>query len=569
MKYSKLFGKATKNKFKQASATSHQLLLQAGYIRQLSAGRFTLLPLGLKVNKKIEAIIRKEIDKIGAQELIVPTLHPIELWQQANRDKKFGASMMRVTDRNNAEFTLGATAEVIMLDLVKQFTPTYKDLPVNIYQFSQKFRDEARATGGLLRVREFIMKDGYSFHKNEKSLLKTYQKYWQAYLNIFNKFKLDTLVVESDNGAIGGSISHEFMVETPVGEDFVVKCDKCDYAANLETAQFLRQEINLKDAIKPFEIISQPEWVETMEDNVKHYKLPKTRFLKNVVYKDSDGTIVVGVIRGDLSVSKAKLAKVYGAKGDLEPATDKDLESIGTKYGWVHCWGHKAVYVGDLSLKTVRNFIGGLKEKDTDSTNVNYDRDFKCQMFGDIAEAQSDSTCAKCKQGRLKLLKCVEVGNIFNIGYTYSQAMDGFFIDKSGKPKHLYMGSYGIGLGRAMATIVEKHHDKNGIVWPKSVTPYMVHLIGLDLHEKLVLEKADSLYRHLKKKHISVLYDNRLEDSAGSKFADADLIGIPVRIVISKKSTEKGGFEYKVRSEKQFKILDLKSIVDTIVKFYS
>ena len=569
MKYSKLFGKATKDKFKQASVISHQLLLQAGFIRQLAAGRFSFLPLGLKVKKKIEKIIRKEIKKIGAQELIVPTLHPIEIWQQANRDKKFGTSMMRVTDRNDSEFTLGATAEVIMLDLVKKFNPTYKDLPINIFQFSQKFRDEARATGGLLRVREFVMKDGYSFHKNEKDLLVTYKKYWQAYLNIFEKLDLNVLVVESDNGAIGGSISHEFMVETDIGEDTVVKCSNCDYSANLERAEFVRFDVNSNESEKPFEIISQPEWVKTMDDNVKHYKLNKNRFLKNVVYKDVDGTIVIGVVRGDLSVNKAKLAKVYGAKGELEPATDQDLHDLGTKPGWVHCWGHKAVYVGDLSLTTVKNFIGGLKEKDTDSINVNYKRDFECQFLGDIAEAPPNSVCAKCSKGKLKLFKAVEVGNIFNIAYAYSKPMDGSYVDEDGKKKPLYMGSYGIGLGRAMATIVQKHHDEHGIIWPKSITPYKVHLVGLDLNQETVSTQASNLYTRLKDNKISCLFDDRVDESAGSKFADADLIGIPIRIIVSAKSIKNGGYEYKLRQDKQFEIMDLDNLIKKIIKFYS
>lgn len=568
MFYSKLFGKATKNKFSQASAPSHQLLLQAGFIRQLSAGRFTLLPLGLIVHKKIEKIIRKEINKTGAQEIIVPTLHPIELWQQANRDKKFGASMMRVTDRNGSEFTLGATAEVIMLDLVNQFTPSYKDLPINIFQFSQKFRDELRATGGLLRVREFVMKDGYSFDIDEKEHQKTYKKYWKAYENIFKKLDLFTIIVESDNGAIGGSVSHEFMVETDVGEDIIVKCPKCGYAANLETAEFTRDDVNLDEKEKPFEIIDQPEWVETMEDNIKHYGKPKQYYLKNVVYKDVDGSIVIGVIRGDLTINKAKLAKVYGAKGELEPASEADLKIIGTKPGWVHCWGHKAIYVGDLSLKTVRNFIGGQKEKETDSINVNYGRDFECQFFGDIAEAQPGFICNKCHQTKLVFNNAVEVGNIFNIGLVYSKPMDGYFVDDNGQNKHLYMGSYGIGLGRTLATIVEKHHDQKGITWPKSITPFYVHLIALDLQDKTVSSQAQNIYKLLRKNHISALFDDRKDESAGSKFADADLIGIPIRLVISKKSLDKGGVEFKLRNEEEYKFYDSDTLISKITSYY-
>lgn len=568
MLYSKLFGKTSKTVSSQASAASHRLLLQAGFIRSLAAGRYTLLPLGLRVAHNIENIIREEVEKTGAQELVVPTLHPIELWQQANRDKKFGSAMMRVTDRNGAEFTLGATAEVIMLDLVKQFSPSYKDLPINIYQFSQKFRDEARATGGLLRVREFIMKDGYSFHADENDLKITYQKYWEAYDRIADRLKIKTIAVESDNGAIGGQISHEFMVEADVGEDTVVMCD-CGYAANLETAEFVRNDVNLNDEIKPMEIVSQPEWVETMEDNIKHYGKSKECYLKNVVYKDVDGTIIIAVIRGDLSVNKAKLAKLYGAKGELEPATDADLANIGTKSGWVHCWGHPAVYVGDLSLKTVHNFIGGQKEKLTDSINVNYDRDFKCQFFGDIAEAREGDVCVKCKKSSLKLVKAVEFGNIFNIGYVYSNPMDGNFIDKNGSPKKLWMGSYGIGIGRAMAIVVETHHDSRGIIWPSSITPYHVHLVGLDLLDSQTKKIADEIYQQLTDNKIEVIYDDRIESTPGEKFADADLIGIPVRLLVSKKSLKSGGVEYKLRSDEKTKIVNQNELISEIQSFYT
>lgn len=568
MLYSKLFGKTSKTVSSQASATSHKLLLQAGFIRPLAAGRYTLLPLGFKVAKKIENIIREEVEKTGAQELVVPTLHPIELWQQANRDKKFGSAMMRVKDRNNAEFTLGATAEVVMLDLVKQLNPSYKDLPVNIYQFSQKFRDEARATGGLLRVREFVMKDGYSFDTDEEGLKITYQKYWEAYKEIARRLDIKTIVVESDSGAIGGQISHEFMVEADVGEDTIVKCT-CGYAANLEKAEFIRSDVNSDEEIKPMEIISQPEWVETMEDNIKHYGKSKEYYLKNVVYKDVDGTIIIAVIRGDLSVSMPKLAKLYGAKGELEPATDQDLTRIGTRSGWVHCWGHPAVYVGDLSLKTVHNFIGGQKEKNTDSINVNYGRDFECQFFGDIAEAQEGNICAKCQKAKLKLVKAVEFGNIFNIGYVYSNPMDGNFVDKDGSLKKIWMGSYGIGIGRAMAIVIETHFDDKGIIWPASITPYHVHLVGLDLSDSVEVKKtAENVYKQLTDANIETLYDDRFEVTPGEKFADADLIGVPIRLLVSKKSIQSGGVEYKLRSQKESEIVESDNLISKIQAFY-
>lgn len=564
MRYSQLFGKTAKTISKDAIATSHKLLLQGGFIRQLAAGRYSFLPLGYRVSKKIEQIIRQEVEKTGAQELIVPTLHPIEVWQRANRDKKFGSSMMTLKDRNEAIFTLGATAEVVMLDLVDQFKPTYKDLPINIYQFSQKFRDEARPTGGLLRTREFVMKDAYSFHENEESLKITFDQYKKAYENIAKDLDLSAVAVEADSGAIGGQQSYEFMIETEVGEDTIANCD-CGYTANLEKAEFIRKDINLDETEKKMETVSQPEWIMTMEDNIKHYGKTKEYYLKNVVYKDADGTIIIGVIRGDLTVNKAKLAKLVGAKGELEPATDEDLKKIDTKSGWVHCWGHKVIYVGDLSLKTVHNFIGGQKEKETDSINVNYGRDFECQFFGDIAEAQEGDLCPKCKKSKLKFTKAIEFGHIFNIGYVYSDPMNINFVDKDGSLKKLYMGSYGIGIGRAMATIIETHHDDKGIIWPKSIAPYQVHLIGLDLFDDKIKEQAEKIYKQLIDKNIEVLFDDRVDTTAGTKFADADLIGNPIRLVISKRSLEKGGVEFKNRNEDSSEIISVDSLIDKII----
>lgn len=558
MLYSQLFGKSTKTVTKDAVAISHRLLLQGGFIRQLSAGRYSFLPLGLKVCRKIEQIIREEINQTGAQELIVPTLHPIELWQQANRDQKFGSAMMRVTDRNGSEFTLGATAEVVMLDLVKQFAPSYKDLPINIYQFSQKFRDEARPTGGLLRTREFVMKDAYSFHVDENDLTETFNKYKQAYLNIFEKLGLTTFPVEADSGAIGGNLSYEFMTEADVGEDTAVVCN-CGYKANLEKAEFVRNNVNLNEEVRPMEIISQPKWVESMEDNIKHYGKTKEYYLKNVVYKDINGTIIIGVIRGDLSINPTKLAKLCGAKSMLEPATDKDLIKIGTRPGWVHCWGHKAIYVGDLSLKTVKNFIGGQKEKDTDSINVNYGRDFECQFFGDIAETHEGDLCPKCQKDKLRFKKCIENGHIFNIGYVYSDPMDANFVDQDGTLKKIYIASYGIGIARALATVVETHHDDKGIIWPKTITPFDVHLIGLDLSDTRTKKEAINLYKKLLSKNIDVLFDDR-DATAGEKFADADLLGVPIRLVLSQRSLASGGIELKHRNSDKTEIISIKEI---------
>lgn len=571
MRYSQLFGKTSKTTTTKATAVSHKLMLQGGFINQLSAGRYTLLPLGLRVAKKVEDIIRKEVEeKTGAQELIVPTLHPLELWQKANRDKKFGSAMMKVVDRNGAEFTLGATAEVIMMDLVNQMHPTYKDLPINIYQFSQKFRDEARPTGGLLRTREFVMKDGYSFHKDEASLIKTYNQYWKAYEEIAKKLELDITIVESDNGAIGGSVSHEFMVETDVGEDSIAKCD-CGYAANLEKAEFIKENININDKELPLEEVDAVRG-NTMEDGVKLHGKPLNLQIKDVVYVDDQDRFLLAITRGDYSVNETKLKNLTGSN-ELRHATDEEIrEFLNSEPGFISPVGiknnlkksTKLIIVADDSLKTIKNAYGGSNKKNVDLINVNIDRDYQPDIIGDIAQAEDGFFCPKCKKWQLKMKKTVEFGNIFNIGFTYSKPMDGTFIDKDGKSKLLYMGSYGIGIGRAIATIIEKHHDDKGIIWPESIAPYQIHLIGLDLTDENIKKQAEDLYQKLLDKNIEVLFDDRTDISPGAKFADADLIGLPTRLVISRRSLENGGVESKKRNEDKSEILPLVNILNKL-----
>lgn len=566
MRYSQLFGKTSKTVTNQATAVSHKLLLQGGFIRQLAAGRYTFLPLGLKVAKKVEDIIRKEVEKTGAQELIVPTLHPLEIWQKANRDKKFGSAMMKVVDRNGAEFTLGATAEVIMMDLVNQLNPTYKDLPINIYQFSQKFRDEARPTGGLLRTREFVMKDAYSFHENEQELIKTYNQYWKAYEEIARQLDLKVIVVESDNGAIGGSVSHEFMVETGVGEDTIAKCS-CGYAANLERAEFVKDNVNSNEQELPLEEVEAIRG-NTMEDGVKLHNKPLNLQIKDVVYVDDSGRFILAIIRGDYSVNETKLQNLTGSN-ELRHATDEEIrEFLGSEAGFISPVGIKDnlkkgtefILIADDSLKTIKNAYGGSNKKNIDLINVNIGRDYQADIIGDIAQAEDGFFCPKCKKWQLKMTKAVEFGNIFNIGFTYSKPMGGNYIEKDGSSKPLYMGSYGIGIGRAISTIIETHNDDKGIIWPESIAPYQVHLIGLDLFDENIKKQAEDLYQKLIDKNIEVLFDDRDDVSAGAKFADADLIGIPTRLVISKRSLENGGIESKKRNEDKSEIISIDSL---------
>ncbi len=553
MLYSRLFGKTVREAPKDSVLASHRLLYQAGYIRELASGRYMLTPLGFKLEQKVTKIIDEEMERIGSQRLIVPTFHPLELWQATHRDEVWGEGLSQVTDRRGAKFAVGATAEAVMVEFVKKFHPSWRDLPIVIHQFSNKFRDELRARGGLVRAREFIMKDAYSFASDEECFMKTYWDQYHAYERIAERLGIKVIPVEADSGALGGDFCHEFMVPCDWGEDTILTCD-CGYVANKERAEFVRENINLDDSEKPFEIVDQPEWVESMDDNVKHYGLPKNRYLKNVVYKTQRGDTVIAVIRGDLDVNEAKLTKIVGA-GELTPATDEDLIKLGTKAGWVHSWGHKAKYIGDTSLTTVTNFIGGQKEKTTDSINVNYGRDFTCELLADIAEAKEGDICGRCKKSKLKALKGIEFGHVFKYDDFYTKAMGCTFTDKDGKEKYLQMGAYGIGIGRAMAIVAETYHDDNGLMWPKSVAPYQVHLIAMKGSE----EKGTQVYNRLIEAGVDVLYDDREEVSAGVKFADADLLGIPVRLVVSTKTGDR--VEYKERADSKVTLMDLDEVI--------
>lgn len=564
MRYSQLFGKTIKTIPRDAKIASHKLLFKGGFIRRISTGRWAFLPLGMRVWENIYKIIDEEMKTIGCQKLVVPTLHPIDIWRATNRDQAFGEEMLVVDDHHGATFAIGATAEGVMVELVKMFSPSYKDLPIEIYQFSQKFRDDKRPRGGIMRVREFMMKDAYNFCANEKQFMESYQKFYNAYLKIAQKLGIKVVPVLADSGAIGGSLSHEFQVESLDGDQVFFVCNKCGYAANIEKAEFERLPINPKEKERPFQIIEQPEWVCTMKDNVKHYGQPLWRYLKNVVYKSRKGNIIIASTRGDQSVNEIKLKRVL-EDDTLEPATDEDLENIGTKPGYVHSWGVEGVtFIGDLGLPMVKNYIGGQKEKTTDSMNVNYVRDFKYEILADIVDVKDGDICAKCKKGKLCLKKGFEWGHCFKIDHFYTKPQEGYYTDKNGKKKLLWMGSYGIGIERSMACIVESNHDRKGIVWPESVAPYQAHLIGIEGNKKIIKEFAEKVYNELTLHGIEVFYDDRWDVSPGVKFNDADLIGVLFRLVVSEQTKDK--IEWKKRGQNKKELLSLEQVIKRLTK---
>lgn len=569
MKYSKLFGKTVFGEQKGSGMASHQLLLKGGFIRESVAGRYFMLPLGWRVHEKIKTVIKEEMDKTGAQEMLAPVLHPLALWQETNRTNTTGFELMKVEDRRGAEFALGGTAEEMFVDVVRQFQVSYKDLPFNVYQFSTKFRDELRARGGLLRVREFVMKDAYSFHEGEEDFKREYELMAETYKKIFERLGLQAVMVEADNGYIGGEYCHEFQVEHEEGEGRFFVSQDGEYVAHEDVAEFEHVHMNEDEKLAEFEIIDQPEWVQTMEDNIKHYGEPKWRYLKNVVYKTIEGDVVIVTTRGDMEVHQTKVEHLLNLVGQLEEAEEEDLKAIGSKHGYVHAWGHefveprkaktedrncRVIFVADESLKYVKNFIGGQKEETTDSRNVNYGRDFEHKIEGDVSVAQ-DGFEAPDGHGKLTEKRGIEVGNIFQLGYHYTKLMEGaVFADKDGAMKPFYMGCYGIGLGRTMATIAEKYRDENGLMWPDLVAPFAVHVVSLSGAE----EMAENVYATLEEAGVEVLWDDR-DESAGVKFADADLLGCPVRLVVSSRNGD--NVEWKRRDSDEAELIGLQEVV--------
>ncbi|OGY78999.1 MAG: proline--tRNA ligase [Candidatus Kerfeldbacteria bacterium RIFCSPHIGHO2_02_FULL_42_14] len=541
MKQSQLFGKTTKTIPKDIKLASHKFLYQGGFIRELTAGRYSYLPLGFRVWSRIVSIIDQEMQRIGAQRVLTPTLHPVELWKQGPRFAAWGPELMQVKDRRDTLFALGATHEEVFGDLVKKFSLSYKDLPCVVYQFTTKFRDELRPRGGLLRLREFTMKDAYSFHVTAASLDATYRAMYAAYEKCMQRFGLDYIVVEADSGAIGGKHSHEFMALSSVGEDIVLRCPSCGYAANQEKAQFFREPLNLSEKLGKLHKV-QARGLVTIEKMSQHYKAPRAQMLKSVVYV-ADEKFVGAVLRGDLEVNEIKFKNVLQAR-TLRQATEVEITSLGTVRGFIAPIDLKNVlWIGDPSVETVRNFYTGANVVDVDFANINFPRDFQVSRLTDIAQAQAGYACHVC-HAQLQALRAIEFGHIFKLDHYYSVPLDVNFVDAQGNVKPLFMGSYGIGIDRAVATIVEQHHDAAGIVWPAAVAPYQVHLVNLVTDHTA----ADALYDALQAKGIQVLYDDR-QISSGSKLKDTDLLGMPWRIIVSSRLAS-GQFELKNRSSK-------------------
>jgi prolyl-tRNA synthetase len=573
MRMTKLFSQTLRASPSEAEVVSHQLLVRAGFIRQLGAGIFSALPLARRSMTKIENIIREEMNAIGGQEITMPVIHPAELWKETGRWSQIGAEMGRFTDRTGREMALAMTHEEVIGDLVRKEIRSYRQLPQLLYHIQTKWRDDPRPRAGLIRVREFTMKDSYSLDADWEGLDAQYRAHYQAYFNIFNRCALPIIAVKSDVGMMGGQLAHEFMYLTPIGEDTLLLCDKCGYTANRQVARFQKSQAAPED-LKPIEKIATPN-MTTIAGLAEFLGVPKSKTAKAVfmvaTVMDGEQAIdrfIFAVLRGDMELNETKLANAVKAK-DLRPAREDEIRAVGATPGYaspirlVETFAKRAtslqIIVDDI-IPNSPNLVAGANEEGYHLLNTNYGRDYRAEIVTDIAAAEEGSACPDCGS-LMRASRGVETGNIFKLGTRYSDSLGCTFLDKDGKAKPVIMGSYGIGVGRLLACIAEEHHDEHGLMWPISVAPYHAHLVLLPGGE--AQPAAERLYAQLQAEGVEVLFDDR-DERPGIKFMDADLIGLPLRVTVSERSLKKGGVEIKRRFGTENVIVPLEEMVERI-----
>ena len=580
MRLSQLFGQTLREAPAEADIPSHQLLVRAGFIRQLAAGIFSYLPLARRSLSKIENIMREEINAIGGQEITMPVVHPAELWQESDRWYLVGSEMGRFKDKNSRDMVLAMTHEEVVADLVRREIHSYRQLPRLIYHIQTKWRDDPRPRAGLIRVREFTMKDSYSLDSDWEGLDKQYRLHYQAYFNIFHLCGLEVIAVKSDVGMMGGKLAHEYMYLTPIGEDTLLLCDACGYAANRQIARFRKPSPDAEQPL-PLEKVATPE-TKTIAALAEFLDIPQSRTAKAVfmVAKILEGQaatnkLVFAILRGDMELNETKLANALIAS-ELRPAHDEEIASVGAVPGYASPVGIPLDAVGrsehtplplvvvvDDLIPQAPNLVAGANEEGFHLLNVNYGRDYQAHIVADIAAAQDGDNCPECG-GVLHAVRGVEVGNIFKLGTRFSEPMGCFYTDKDGVERPVVMGSYGIGSGRLLACVAEEHHDDEGLIWPVTVAPYQVHLIALaGKGSDRVQKEAEALYDELMAAGIEVLFDDR-EESPGVKFNDADLIGLPVRLTVSERAFQQGGVEFKRRDRAEKSIVPRAEVIHRV-----
>ncbi|MCY8917258.1 proline--tRNA ligase [Bacillus atrophaeus] len=546
-----------------ADAKSHQLLLRAGFIRQNTSGVYSYMPLAYKVIKNIQTIVREELEKINAVEMLMPALQQAETWQESGRWYTYGPELMRLKDRHGREFALGATHEEVVTSLVRDEVKSYKRLPLTLYQIQSKFRDEKRPRFGLLRGREFIMKDAYSFHASEESLDETYQNMYGAYTNIFARCELNVRPVIADSGAMGGKDTHEFMALSEIGEDTIAYSDESTYAANIEMAEVINRDASSSEEPKALEKVHTPD-VKTIEELSGFLDISPEACIKSVLCKADDRFVLV-LVRGDHEVNDIKVKNLLQAEVVELASREEVVQQLGTEPGFVgpvEVSKEVEVYA-DLAVKAMVNAVAGANEQNYHYKNVNVGRDAAIKEYADLRFIQEGDPSPDGK-GTIRFAEGIEVGQVFKLGTRYSEAMNATYLDENGRSQPMLMGCYGIGISRTLSAIAEQHHDEKGLIWPKSVAPYDLHILALNMKNDAQKELAEKLYETFKTEGYDVLFDDRAE-RAGVKFADSDLIGLPIRITVGKRADE-GIVEVKIRKTGESSEVSIEELSDFINK---
>ncbi len=564
MRFSNLYAPTLKEKPSSAELISQELLMRAGMVRRIVAGVYTFLPLGWKVVMKVSQIVREEMNAIGAQEFMMPIIQPSEVWKKSGRWEDYGPEMMKLKDRHGREFALGPTHEEMITTIVKNELRSYKQLPVILYQINFKYRDEIRPRFGIMRSREFVMKDAYSFHESEESLDETYMEFMKAYSRISDRIGVIYKIVEADTGVIGGSDSHELMVLANAGESEIFYCENCGYSASDERARSIPQEVEGEEEEKPLELVPTPN-VKTVEDVSEYLGIEKRKIAKSMVYVGRDG-YVLAMVRGDHEINEAKL-KAYMKDQTLRLATPEEvLERFNVPIGFIGPIGlnENVKILADPTLRRMKNMVVGGMREDTHYVNANLGRDFEVDEWVDIRRAKEGEGCPKCGTP-LKSTKGIELGHIFKLGTKYSESLDAFFIDKNGEQKPFIMGCYGWGITRTVAAVIEQFHDEDGIVWPRSIAPFEAIVTIVNMNDKEQVKTAEKIYEILLREGREVLLDDR-EVSPGFKFKDADLIGIPIRITVGKVLRE-NKVEIKKRNDEERLKVDISNMNEFLRKY--
>ena len=562
MRFSKFLIPTLKETPAEAEVISHQLMLRAGFIRKLASGIYSYLPLGLAAIRKVEQIVREEMNRAGAQELLLPMVQPAELWQESGRWQKYGPELLRFTDRHQRENCLGPTHEEVITDLVRMNVHSYRELPINLYQIQTKFRDEIRPRFGLMRGREFIMKDGYSFDATDEAAGETYEKMNRAYQRIFSRCGLKFRAVEADSGTIGGSFSREFMVLADTGEDTIVVCKNCSYAANMEKARAMESPAVETPDLLPMEKIETPG-KRKVKAVTEFLNISAKELVKTLVYL-ADGKPVAVLMRGDHEVQEVKLQNLLGAL-EVEMADDKQVFDVtGVPTGYLGPVSLEIKVVADLEVMKMSNFAIGANEKNFHSLNVNVGRDFEVSEFADLRMVTADDRCPSCGGG-LKLTRGIEVGHIFKLGTSYSEALNATFLDNQGQEQPFVMGCYGIGVSRSVAAAIEQNHDKDGMILPMPIAPVQVVLLNLSTKDEEITQAAEGLYKECLARGVEVLMDDR-DERPGVKFKDADLIGIPIRLTVGRSFSKDGVVEIRSRRTGETFTASLSETVERLKK---